>query len=97
MGQQDLGTAAKLGLALSRLCGDGETLLVASSDLSHFHTYEKARNLDLSFLEVLQQFDYFTLSHLLESGEIEACGAGPVMAALIASENLGASECRLLA
>lgn len=96
MGQQDLGTSARLGLALSRLCGD-DTLLVASSDLSHFHSYEKARNLDLSFLEVMQRFDYFTLSHLLESGEIEACGGGPVMAALIASENLGADECRLLA
>ena len=96
MGQQDLGTAAQLGLALSRLSDEVETLLVASSDLSHFHDYEKARNLDLSFLEVLQHFDYFTLSHLLDSGEIEACGGGPVMTALIASENLGASECRLL-
>ena len=96
MGQQDLGTAARLGLALAALGDDQETLIVASSDLSHFHTYEKARGMDLRFLDTLQQFDYFTLSHFLEAGEIEACGGGAVLAALIASENLGAEKCELL-
>ena len=96
MGQQDLGTAARLGLALAALDDDKETLIVASSDLSHFHSYEKARSMDSRFLDALQQFDYFTLSHFLEAGEIEACGGGPVMAALIASENLGAEICEVL-
>ena len=96
MGQQDLGTAARLGLALAALGDDEETLIVASSDLSHFHTYEKARGMDSRFLEALQQFDYFTLSHFLESGEIEACGGGAVLAALIASENMGAEICEVL-
>ena len=96
MGQQDLGTSASLGLALSDLCDDGKTLIVASSDLSHFHSYEKARSMDLKFLDFLRRFDYFSLSHLMEVGEIEACGGGPVMAALIASENMGAGVCEIL-
>ncbi len=96
MGQQDLGTAARLGLALAAIGDDEETLIVASSDLSHFHSYEKARSMDLRFLDALQQFDYFSLSHFLDAGEIEACGGGPVLAALIASENMGAEICELL-
>ncbi len=96
MGQQDLGTAARLGQSLAALDDCESTLIVASSDLSHFHSYEKARSMDLKFLEALQQFDYFTLSHFLDSGEIEACGGGPVLAAMIASENRGAEKCELL-
>lgn len=96
MGDQELSTCAALGLSLSRLCRDAKTLIVASSDLSHFHSYEKARVMDLRLLDSLQRMDYFSLGNLLETGEVEACGGGPVIAAMIASENLGAEGCELI-
>lgn len=96
MGQQDMNSAARLGSALAELCRDGNTLIVASSDLSHFHSYAKAREMDLELIETLQRFDYFSMARLIEVGEIEACGGGPVIAAMIASEKLGAASCEVL-
>ena len=96
MGKQDMNTAAELGRALADLCRDGRTLIVASSDLSHFHSYDQAREKDLKLVEAIRGFDYFSLASLLDYGEVEACGSGPVMAAMIAAERLGAEGSRIL-
>ena len=54
--------------AMDRLWADPDTLLVVSTDLSHFHPYEQARQLDTATCERL-----LNREHSL-SGE-EACGA----------------------
>src|SRR5262249_56767746 len=39
-------TADEVGAVLERLWGGPETIIVVSSDLSHYHDYETARHLD---------------------------------------------------
>jgi len=64
--------SAEVACVLEQLWGGEETLLVISSDLSHYHDYQTA-----------QRFDQFT-SHLIETLQYQnipaaaACGAVPV-------------------
>ena len=44
------------------------TLIVASSDLSHYHTYDEAVKLDHKTLKAIEEYDYFDLSRNLERG-----------------------------
>jgi len=96
MGDQSYEASRKLGLALAREIKGSNTLIVASSDLSHFHTYDDAVKLDHKTLRAIQEWDYLSLSENFERRVWEACGGAPIVAAMIASERLGASEPHLL-
>jgi len=67
---------------LERLWGGPETLIVVSSDLSHYHAYEEARRIDGATVRAILGFDA-RISHA------QACGATPVVGALIAAQRRG--------
>ncbi|MCS7304857.1 MAG: AmmeMemoRadiSam system protein B [Thermoguttaceae bacterium] len=52
---------------------DEQTLVVASSDLSHYHPYETAVDLDRTCLEAIRRMD------LDWASDQEACGIGPIL------------------
>ena len=96
MGAQDYDTCRALGAALARLIQGPGTLIVASSDLSHFHPYDKAVELDRKTLRAIEEWDYLNMARNFERHVWEACGGGPVVAAMIAAERLGATSARIL-
>ncbi|HYW43761.1 MAG TPA: AmmeMemoRadiSam system protein B [Bryobacteraceae bacterium] len=96
MGDQSYDNCRALGLALAKLIKGTNTLIVASSDLSHYHTYDEAVRMDRKTLKGVEEWDYLNLSRNLELRVWEACGGGPIVAAMIASERLGASHAKLL-
>jgi len=97
MGESSYSTCRALGRALARTIQDQETVIVASSDLSHFHPYDEATRLDSYLLGALRDYDYFSLHRNLEARVWEACGGGPIVATMIACEQLGACQARVLA
>jgi MEMO1 family protein len=96
MGDQSYDASRVLGVALAKLIHDSNTLILVSSDLSHYHTYADASAMDHKTLQAVQEWDYLSLSRNLEARTWEACGGGPIVAAMIAAERLGANEARLL-
>lgn len=96
MGDQSYDACRALGLALAKLMQGSDTLLVASSDLSHFHAYDEAVKLDRKTLQAIREWDYLSMSRNFESRVWEACGGGPIVATMIAAERLGATEANLL-
>jgi MEMO1 family protein len=96
MGDQSYETCRTLGLALAKLIQTPGTLIVASSDLSHFHPYDKAVQLDRKTLQAIEEWDYLSMARNFERQVWEACGGGPIIAAMIAAERLGATESRIL-
>lgn len=93
MGEQRYSVCESLGNAIGEaLKGRDDVLIVASSDLSHFHTSKVAKQLDSVVTDDVKNFNYKKLSGDLESGKTEACGGGPIIAAMIASEKLGAKS-----
>jgi AmmeMemoRadiSam system protein B len=96
MGDQSYAACRALGVALAKLARGSDTLIVASSDLSHFHSYDDALKLDRKTLAAIQEWDYLSMSRNFETRVWEACGGGPIVAAMIATERLGASKAALL-
>jgi AmmeMemoRadiSam system protein B/AmmeMemoRadiSam system protein A len=96
MGEQSYETCRAVGRALAKLITDDKTIIVASSDLSHFHGYDDAVEKDQALLQAVREWDYFNLSRNLRGRIWEACGGGPIVTTMIACEYLGATEARLL-
>src|ERR1035438_10252944 len=96
MGDQGRDACRALGVALAKLVAGTNTLIVASSDLSHYPTYDEAEKLDHKTLKAIEEYDYFDLSRNLELRVWEACGGGPIVATMIAAERLGATQAKLL-
>jgi hypothetical protein len=67
-------------------------LLVASSDLSHYHDAPVAARLDGVVLELVSRFDTDGLQDALDSTPDHACGGGPIVAVMRAAEELGARD-----
>jgi len=84
VGSQEENTVLALARALHELLArlEGPTLVVASSDLSHFHPLQEARRLDEYYLRLLVEGDARALLGALREGSCEACGGGPVAALL---------------
>ena len=74
--------AREVEAVLEALWGGGETLIVVSSDLSHFHTYDEAREIDARTTARIEARE--TALH----GE-EACGAYAVNGLLRAARTRG--------
>ena len=72
----------KVADVLERLWGGIETLIVISSDLSHYHSYEVAREIDDATVQAILGFDAGICHE-------QACGATPVAGMLIAARRKG--------
>jgi len=70
-------TAHEVAQVLARLWSGPETLLVISSDLSHYHSYETARRLDATTAVAIENGDWASL------GPGQACGYLPIAGLLI--------------
>lgn len=71
-------------------------IIVVSTDLSHYHSYETARAMDGDFIEALKTNDPAAVARVLASGKAEACGHGPVLAGMTACRALGADRVEIL-
>ena len=96
IGDQSYATCEQVGQAISRAVQGKKVLLVASTDLSHFHPYDLAVKKDRVILKALEEFDAKKLSEELDSGRGEACGGGPVIAVMVAAKALGANRSQVL-
>ena len=96
MGNQSYENSRALGVAMAKLIQGQDTLILASSDLSHYHPYDEAVKIDHKTLNALQEWDYFSMSQNFQERVWEACGGAPIVAAMIAAERMGANEARVL-
>ncbi len=75
---------------------DDETIIVASSDLSHFHDAETADQLDSIIEKRIQQFDFENLQKDLDNNICEACGGGPIVAMMKTASLLNINQSEIL-
>ncbi|RKX25635.1 MAG: hypothetical protein DRP47_09515 [Candidatus Zixiibacteriota bacterium] len=96
MGEQEEDNIHALGETLASTLKGTNSLIVASSDLSHQHPEKVANRMDGAVREAIEKYDPQLLIHTLESGKGEACGGGPIAAAMIAARRLGAGTMQFL-
>lgn len=85
-----------LGLSLAQVLETRKTLLVASTDLSHFNPQEIARKYDQEMLRRIESFDPEGVLMAEEEGVGFACGRGAVAAVLWAAKELGGDSVQTL-
>jgi AmmeMemoRadiSam system protein B/AmmeMemoRadiSam system protein A len=73
-----------------------KVLIVASSDLSHFHDQKKSNELDSKVVKYFSLYDYFKIQYLINNNKTEACGAGPIISMMMTNELLGSNKAESL-
>ena len=90
MGYQVPETMRALGTALGAALRGRRALLVASTDLSHYHDAAAAWQLDRQVVELISRFDADGLLDELVRCPEHACGGGPTVSVMMAAASLGA-------
>lgn len=96
MGSQDYQTCQMLSQAIAKATAGRKVLVIASSDLSHYHNQQQAASLDNAVREAVAAFDPAMLYAQLSDGRCEACGGGPMIAAMLAAREMGATNSTVL-
>src|SRR5262245_50784839 len=96
MGFQEEDTARVLGDGLASALADRDVLLVASTDLSHYHDAATASALDAGVIDHVSRLDADGLQRALTRRPDHACGGGPTVAVMRAARQLGATDAVVL-
>lgn len=76
-------TAEEVAEVLDLVWGGPETLIVVSSDLSHFHSYSTARHMDAETASAIEAMEPDRIGH------DQACGRVPICGLLLAAQRRG--------
>lgn len=96
MGYQTAATASALGGALAVALRGRRALLIASTDLSHYHDAATASALDRVVIDCVSRFDADGLQAALDATPEHACGGGPTVAVMRAARASGARDAVIL-
>ena len=96
IGQQNSKNINELGSVIGENFKNDNILIIASTDLSHYHPYDIAVTLDGRVKELVNNFDIEHLEEGFLNNTLEMCGGGPVISAMIASKIMGADKSKIL-
>jgi AmmeMemoRadiSam system protein B/AmmeMemoRadiSam system protein A len=71
---------------------DEKVIIIASTDLSHYHDYDTAVAMDTKTINAVERMSLNDLERYLMTGEGEMCGGYPVLYAMAIARNLGANN-----
>jgi len=88
----------ELGVAISESITESEkdVLIVASTDMSHYVSQEMAKKKDFLAIDKILQLDAKGLYDVVYQEDISMCGMLPTVAAILASNELGAEKAELV-
>ena len=99
LGRGDYTALAAIGSGIAAAIReyDGDVLIVASSDMTHYESADSARSKDQLALEKVMAFDAEGLLDICRSRHITMCGVAPSAVMLEATRELGALTAELVA
>ncbi|MCX5657886.1 MAG: AmmeMemoRadiSam system protein B, partial [Candidatus Omnitrophica bacterium] len=71
-------------------------LVVASSDMSHYHDYNTAVKIDKFTLDLIKENKIEELGRAIEESKAELCGSGPVITLMLLMKKIGADKIKIL-
>lgn len=93
---QDIETAIDVGNAISEIAKKQNTVIVASSDFTHYEENSFAHRQDKALIEPILDMDVKRFYQVLREKRVTACGYGAIASTMIACKNLGAIKGELL-
>ncbi|MFH1246014.1 MAG: AmmeMemoRadiSam system protein B, partial [Candidatus Omnitrophota bacterium] len=97
IGKESYENCLLLSQALLETTKDKEgILLIASTDMSHYHPAEEAVQIDSTTIQTIQKFDPALLYNKAANKECELCGASAVVTSLLYAQGRGADKVEVL-
>ena len=93
---QDLETAMDVGNAVSEIVKKKNTIIVASSDFTHYEENSFAHQQDKALIEPILKMNIERFYQVLSEKRVTACGYGAMASTMVACKNLGATKGELL-
>lgn len=93
---QDLQSAREVGQAVAKTLANKNAVIIASSDMTHYESQERAMKNDLLALKAVEAMDETKFYSIVEAYGITACGYGPIVALIRAAKMMEAKEAKLL-
>ncbi|MBM3132889.1 MAG: AmmeMemoRadiSam system protein B [Chloroflexi bacterium] len=87
-----IGESIARGIRSSR----SEAIIMASSDMTHYESQERARRKDAKAIEAILSLDEDQLLDRIDSLHITMCGYAPTVALISAAKKLGATQAELV-
>ena len=93
---QSLEMAKYVGNAVAQIAKSRNTMIVASSDFTHYEENSFAHSQDKALIEPILEIDVEKFYSVLMEKRVTACGYGAIASVMIACKNLGAVKGELL-
>jgi len=93
---QSLRTATEIGKAIAKIAKNKESMIIGSSDFTHYEPNNFAHEQDNSLIKTILDLDIEKFYKTLEEKQISACGYGAMAATMIACKALGAGKGTLI-
>ena len=93
---QDYNTAKRVGSAIAKIAKMRKTMIIGSSDFTHYEENNYAHKQDSTLIEPILDLDLDGFYRILQENQVSACGYGAIASTMVACKELGAKEGRLL-
>jgi MEMO1 family protein len=93
---QDRQTAEDIGRSIAQSVINTKSLLIASSDFTHYESNSEAHRKDMELIKAILSLDILKFYTTLERENVSACGYGAIASIMMAAKNLGATKGELL-
>ena len=88
--------AYDVGLAMSKIAKKKNTMIIGSSDFTHYEPNDFAHEQDMALIEPILEMDVEKFYNVLQKRKVTACGYGAIASTMIACKELGATKGELL-
>jgi AmmeMemoRadiSam system protein B len=88
IGAQNITNSTVLAEALAKILPGRNLLVVATTDLSHFYSYEVASGKDKALIALFEKGNAETIYDAYAKEEAEACGMGPVLTSILLARKM---------
>lgn len=93
---QEYDSAIQIGNAVSKMAEKKKTIVIGSSDFTHYEPNEFAHSQDMALIEPILDLDVEKFYKILRERRVSACGYGAIAATMVACKKLGATKGQLL-
>jgi len=93
---QDYDSAAEVGKVLEKVLDATNTVVIASSDMTHYEPAKTAAAKDHAALKAVTDMDAKRFYETVETQNITACGYAPITALITYAKGVNAKEAKLL-
>lgn len=93
---QSKDAAKRIGKIVAQIAAKKKTMIIGSSDFTHYEPNEFAHQQDMALIKPILQMDIDEFYRILYEKQVTACGYGAIASTMVATKELGATKGTLL-